>query len=484
MLHSTSLPSVKYCGDPIRKGSLTEYAYFIFCNCLPSPADRRQEGSLKLLRKRFPELYGLMCHDLSACLTDNMYITEHKQVFGMCHLETALEQYCSRNGYDSLPYTAASSAISANLQRTQSLVVRSAEVALQGEESIEIGRKRLSKSEEISSTPENKKEEIELTNQFTELDVHIVTSNSQTESFLMRVENSPSSEDTLDIYSVGLLKEKTALPRNKVTSFAPTVISYDADMSSEPDTFISSTPIHEYCKKRAKHSDSKRPNTSKKLPIAKVTSLNIGPDCHGPDRIFKVVMLGNSGVGKSSLVSALVLGNARYAIATIGVDMVVKTFMVQGMKVSLQIWDTAGEERFHCMAPSYIRKADAVILVYDISDHTSFVDIPLYWLPFTRRYLSGEAVSLLLLGNKTDKSSQRVITGEDGYVLSRDAKMVFREVSSRDCDTISSVYHSLAQTLVAKENEELDKFSQLTITMRRAQIAMQCSPKHSRTCIC
>ena len=101
-------------------------------------------------------------------------------------------------------------------------------------------------------------------------------------------------------------------------------------------------------------------------------------------------MLGNSGVGKSSLVSALVLGNARYAIATIGVDMVVKTFMVQGMKVSLQIWDTAGEERFHCMAPSYIRKADAVILVYDISDHTSFVDIPLYWLPFVRRYLTGK----------------------------------------------------------------------------------------------
>ena len=101
-------------------------------------------------------------------------------------------------------------------------------------------------------------------------------------------------------------------------------------------------------------------------------------------------MLGNSGVGKSSLVSALVLGNARYAIATIGVDMVVKTFVVQGMKVSLQIWDTAGEERFHCMAPSYIRKADAVILVYDVSDHSSFVDIPIYWIPFIRRYMTGK----------------------------------------------------------------------------------------------
>ena len=92
-------------------------------------------------------------------------------------------------------------------------------------------------------------------------------------------------------------------------------------------------------------------------------------------------------------------------------------------------------------------------------------------------------MSLLLLGNKIDKSDQRAITGEDGCVLSRDAKMIFREVSARDCDTICGVFHSLAQTLVARENEELDKFSQLTVTIRRAQ-TLEYSPKHSSSCFC
>ena len=98
--------------------------------------------------------------------------------------------------------------------------------------------------------------------------------------------------------------------------------------------------------------------------------------------------------------------------------------------------------------------------------------------------LLGDSVSMVLLGNKIDRSSHRVITGEDGCVLSRDASMIFREVSSLDCDTVCEVYHSLAQSLVAKENEELDKFSQLTVTIRQAQNACDSSPKHGSSCYC
>ena len=98
--------------------------------------------------------------------------------------------------------------------------------------------------------------------------------------------------------------------------------------------------------------------------------------------------------------------------------------------------------------------------------------------------LLGDSVSMVLLGNKIDRSSHRVITGEDGCVLSRDASMIFREVSSLDCDTVCGVYHSLAQSLVAKENEELDKFSQLTVTIRQAQNACDSSPKHGNSCFC
>ena len=254
MLSSSSLPSMKYCGDSVRKDSLTEYAYFIFCNCLPS-ADKRQEGSLKLLRKKFPDLYVRLSHDLSACLTDNLHLTAHKQEFGMCHLETALEQYCARNGFDCLPYTATSDAISANLQRTRSTSARN--------------------TEPVTDTA------IELTNQRRDSeDMPIAPSNSHTESFLMRVDDSASSEDIL---------ERRSDPKKKGTAFASSVISYDADMSSETETFRSSTPLHDPLKKKAKHLEQKRHSSNKKT--VKLTSLPPGPDCHGPDRIFKASLL-------------------------------------------------------------------------------------------------------------------------------------------------------------------------------------------------
>ena len=242
--------STKYCGDSVRKDSLTEYAYFIFRNCLPS-ADKRQEGSLKLLRKKFPDLYARVSHDLSACLTDNLHLTTHKQEFGICHLETALEQYCARNGYDCLPYTASSDAILTNLQRTQSAAVTSTELVTD--------------------------KAIELTNQRRDSgDTPIPASNSQTESFLIRVDDSASSEDIL---------ERRSDPKRKGTAFASSVVSYDADNSSETETFRSSTPLHDPLKKKAKHTDQKRHSSNKKT--VKLTSLPPGPDCHGPDRIFK-----------------------------------------------------------------------------------------------------------------------------------------------------------------------------------------------------
>ncbi|WP_411023080.1 hypothetical protein, partial [Salmonella sp. s51228] len=126
------------------------------------------------------------------------------------------------------------------------------------------------------------------------------------------------------------------------------------------------------------------------------------------------------------------------------------------------------------MAPSYVRKSDAVVIVYDVTDSSSFIDVPTYWLPFVRKYLypGRNDVSMLLLGNKIDKLGMRTITAEDGSSIARDEGMQFCEVSARNSISVSKVFHCLSQTLVSKENEELDKLSQLTTTLRRNQIEL------------
>ena len=94
------------------------------------------------------------------------------------------------------------------------------------------------------------------------------------------------------------------------------------------------------------------------------------------DYFFKLVIIGDSGVGKSNILLSLV--EERFMevhINTIGVDFKIKTFELDGKSVKLQIWDTAGQERFRTITSNYYRGADGIILVYDVTNETSFHNI-------------------------------------------------------------------------------------------------------------
>lgn len=129
--------------------------------------------------------------------------------------------------------------------------------------------------------------------------------------------------------------------------------------------------------------------------------------------LFKVVLVGNSCVGKSSIV-------VRYAddeysevfLATIGVDFRFKSFPLNGNKVKLQIWDTAGHERFRTITSSYYRGAHALLIVFDISDRQSYLDATNYWYGEIRNSCPPET-QILLVGNKCDLADKRAVTPED-----------------------------------------------------------------------
>ncbi|KRX88455.1 Ras-related protein Rab-30, partial [Trichinella pseudospiralis] len=124
--------------------------------------------------------------------------------------------------------------------------------------------------------------------------------------------------------------------------------------------------------------------------------------------LFKVVLIGNAGVGKTCLVRKFTQGVFPPGqTATIGVDFMIKTLLVDGDKVKLQIWDTAGQERFRSITQSYYRSAHAIILVYDVACQPTFDRLP-EWIVEMEQY-ANQKILKILVGNKSDKEEEREI---------------------------------------------------------------------------
>lgn len=130
------------------------------------------------------------------------------------------------------------------------------------------------------------------------------------------------------------------------------------------------------------------------------------------DYMFKVLLLGDAGVGKTSLMWRFSddVFNQTY-ISTIGIDFKLRTIDVEGKKVRLQVWDTAGQERFHAISVSYYRTAVGIMLVYDITRRRSFENIA-KWLRNIDEHAQEDVVKLLI-GNKCDMQQPRDVKREE-----------------------------------------------------------------------
>ncbi len=129
------------------------------------------------------------------------------------------------------------------------------------------------------------------------------------------------------------------------------------------------------------------------------------------DHLFKLLLIGDSGVGKSCLL--LRFADNSYTdsyISTIGVDFKIRNLELDGKKIKLQIWDTAGQERFRTITSSYYRGAHGIIIVYDITDQETFNNVR-NWLQEIDKFAS-DNVNKLLVGNKSDRSDRQVDTNQ------------------------------------------------------------------------
>lgn len=162
--------------------------------------------------------------------------------------------------------------------------------------------------------------------------------------------------------------------------------------------------------------------------------------------LFKVVLIGNAGVGKTCLVRRFTQGLFPPGQgATIGVDFMIKTVEVDGEKVKLQIWDTAGQERFRSITQSYYRSANALILVYDISCQPTFDCLP-NWLKEIDTYASTKVLTYLV-GNKSDRTAMREVPVHIGDDFAQQNTMRFLETSAKEADNVERLFTEIAVEL-------------------------------------
>ena len=169
------------------------------------------------------------------------------------------------------------------------------------------------------------------------------------------------------------------------------------------------------------------------------------------DYLFKLLIIGDSGVGKSSILMQYI--DSVYAdnyISTIGVDFKIKTIELDGKQIKLQVWDTAGQERFRTIISSYYRGAHGVILVYDITDLNSFTNLE-YWLNEITTH-SNTNISKLIIGNKCD-SQNRNVTKEEGKLFAEKNNIDFIETSAKTAENLNEAFKKLTQNLLLNSSE-------------------------------
>jgi len=161
---------------------------------------------------------------------------------------------------------------------------------------------------------------------------------------------------------------------------------------------------------------------------------------------FKVVLLGESAVGKSSLVLRFVKREFHeFQESTIGAAFLTQTIQLDDTTVKFEIWDTAGQERYHSLAPMYYRGAQASLIVYDITSRESFLKAQ-NWVRELQRQANAKIV-IALVGNKLDLAGQRAVEHNEARMFADENDLLFMETSAKTSVNVIEVFTAIATKL-------------------------------------
>ncbi|XP_017787138.1 PREDICTED: ras-related protein Rab-35 [Nicrophorus vespilloides] len=179
------------------------------------------------------------------------------------------------------------------------------------------------------------------------------------------------------------------------------------------------------------------------------------------DHLFKLLIIGDSGVGKSSLLLRFADNTFSGSyITTIGVDFKIRTVNLDGKRVKLQIWDTAGQERFRTITSTYYRGTHGVIVVYDVTNGESFANVK-RWLHEIDQ--NCDVVNRVLVGNKNDEPERKVVLTEDASRFAETMGIQLFETSAKDNINVEEMFLSVTR-LVLRSKQEMKERQQVTNT--------------------
>ncbi|CAN9499323.1 unnamed protein product [Ophioblennius macclurei] len=165
------------------------------------------------------------------------------------------------------------------------------------------------------------------------------------------------------------------------------------------------------------------------------------------DYLFKLLLIGDSGVGKTCLLFRFSEDSFNTTfISTIGIDFKIRTIELDGKRVKLQIWDTAGQERFRTITTAYYRGAMGIMLVYDICNEKSFENIK-NWIRNIEEHASSD-VEKMILGNKCDMTDRRQVSKDRGEKLAIDYGVKFLETSAKSSLNVEEAFYTMGRDIL------------------------------------
>lgn len=173
--------------------------------------------------------------------------------------------------------------------------------------------------------------------------------------------------------------------------------------------------------------------------------------------IFKIVFMGDASVGKTNIMSRFCRNQFNInSKPTIGVDFGIKTVAIGGHIIKLQLWDTAGHERYKTFTAAYFKDSLGIIVVYDITRMESFRNVE-KWLEIANEHLSYKDVKLLLIGNKIDLDEERQVSQLEAEDFAKKNNMIFMEVSALDNrnDLVGTAFFKLIRGMFKRDSSRI-----------------------------
>ena len=167
------------------------------------------------------------------------------------------------------------------------------------------------------------------------------------------------------------------------------------------------------------------------------------------DIIFKIVLIGDSGVGKTNLLGRYLKKEYKEETkATVGVEFGEKKYELNGLKIKAQIWDTAGQERYKAITSMYYKGAKGALIVFDLSSKNTFQNVEKWYNEIKKT--ADPNINLILIGNKSDLKDKRQISTEEGENKAKEMNVAYLETSALNCDNVDKAFDALIEAISKK----------------------------------